>query len=92
MEDNLYAGLSIVRNDSLQIERVDSLTTIMRIVWKSDCEYYLIPVKVDNRKYQYVLGDTLLVQIVTILSDSTFICSAIKNLDTTQYVMVKRAE
>lgn len=67
----LVSKTKVIRNDNEQIEWINDSTKLdLKIVWKSDCEFLLIPkTKLDSN---FSTKDTMFVTITKILSDSSY--------------------
>jgi hypothetical protein len=67
----LVGKTKVIRNDYEQIEWINDSTKLnLTIVWKSNCEFLLIPKeKIDSN---FSTKDTMFVTITKILSDSSY--------------------
>ena len=69
----LYPETTIYRTEKLQIENDKESIFEYKIEWNSPNEYSLIYSKVPEKKYEYLLGETINVEIIDILDNNSYV-------------------
>ena len=90
-QEGEYKGVKVHRSLSEQTEIIgDTITAYFFIKWVSDCSYMLIPNKVSYKSKENVLQkDTIKVNIIDVLSDTSYRYKAIQKDVATENIMVK---
>ncbi len=69
----LLPNYEIIRNDSIQIEKNADSESIYKIEWQSPCEYSLTYTKVNGKKSEYLIGESIKVKIIDILPSGDYV-------------------
>ena len=90
-QELVYQGVTIHRTPNEQMEIIgDMLITSFSIKWISDCSYILIPQKVIYKSKENDLPkDTIKVDIIEILSDTSYRYKAITKGVANEGTMIK---
>ena len=72
-DSKIYENTTISRSKDTQIKKNGDKETIYDIQWISPCEYTLTYRKVSEDKYSHLIGETIKVQIIDILSNESYV-------------------
>lgn len=71
--DGINSETTIERNNEFQVEKDNNVIFNYKIEWTSDTNYILTYIEVSDKKYDYLLGEKIDVEIVEILEDGSYV-------------------
>lgn len=71
--DGINSETTIIRNNEFQVEKDNTVIFKYKIEWTSDTNYILTYIEVSDKKYDYLLGEKIDVEIVEILEDGSYV-------------------
>lgn len=71
--DEIYSNTIIERNNEFQIEKDEANIFKYKIDWINNSNYILTYLEVSDRKFDYLIGEKIYVEIIDILEDGSYI-------------------